>query len=297
MRKKFTKYRITVENESRLTNVADFRASVPLLLALALTAVIAAVGLAALAIVASPLKNRLPGYLKESERDATEAATMRLDSLRLAFDRNSEYLANIIAIADTGRVAEQWTDSVTPAAAYAGISVRRGHEEEGFVARLRDSEKYALSVIAPLSAEDMMFFPVSEECVVRPGHDGASAATVIVSPGSPVATVADGTVVDVYYSPHEKGYTVIVQHARGFMSRYSRLAAALAGAGDRLPGGQVIGLAHDGISNGYITVDLWQNGVPLPAADFLDPLSSDNHHKPSRRNLSSRREETSSNDR
>ena len=43
MRKKFTKYRITVENESRLTNVADFRASVPLLLALALTAVIAAV--------------------------------------------------------------------------------------------------------------------------------------------------------------------------------------------------------------------------------------------------------------
>ena len=165
------------------------------------------------------------------------------------------------------------------------------------MARLRDSEKYALSVIAPLSAGDMMFFPVSEECVVRPGHDGASAATVIVSPGSPVATVADGTVVDVYYSPYEKGYTVIVQHARGFMSRYSRLAAPLAGAGDRLPGGQVIGLAHDGISNGYITVDLWQNGVPLPAADFLDPLSSDNHHKPSRRNLSSRREETSSNDR
>ncbi len=285
MRTRPTKYKITIENQSRLTRVAELRLSALSAWLFFLACVCVGIALAAVVIMATPLKYILPGYLKESERDATEATTLRLDSLRMAFERNSEYLANIMAVADTSRPAEQWHDTVMPASAYAGVSVGRGKEEERFVAELRDNEKYALSVIAPLAAEDMMFFPVSEEAVVTSGSSGGGPARLAMAPESTVASIADGTVVAVYYSPSDNGYSVIIQHARGFLSRYARLATPLVGAGDRVPGGQIIALTdrYSGKRNNYITVELWQNGIPLLAADYLDPLMTDNRQKLTRR--------------
>lgn len=261
--------------------MTDLRASAPGLFCVGLLFFALAVAVAVAVIMATPLKNILPGYLKESERNATENAMIRLDSLRMAFDRNSNYLAKIMMAADTSRVSSYPQDSVVESDRYQDIYLGRGREEQRFVENLRDNEKYTLSVIAPLAAEDMMFFPICDRGVISPSQSSSRSCVVTLPVGSAVSAMADATVVAVYYNPRLNGYSIVLQHPKGFVSRYSRLSTPLVGEGDRIPGGQIIALTdeHRNNRNSYITVEMWQNGVLLHAADYLDPGATDYQHK------------------
>ena len=75
------KYRIRIEDESRRENLADISLSPLSLLAAAGAALLILIIIGGAIVMVTPLRTLLPGYMKQSERSATEDNIMRLDSI------------------------------------------------------------------------------------------------------------------------------------------------------------------------------------------------------------------------
>lgn len=274
------RYSITIEDESRLEKLLKVSAS-PYAYVLAIVVVaffLMAIGVLVFAL--TPAKRLLPGYLKDSERAATEVQHMRLDSLLQSYEDNAAYLANIMKIMNPTPLSE---DTVTRELTYNEIPISADSlltasaEERKFSRMMREREKYNISVIAPLAAESMMFSPVNEESIITEQTKRATKAEVILPRRSTVAAIADGTVISVSQSVREGGGTaVLIQHAKGFLSRCNRLGTVLIEPGDFVSGGQIIALTSsgNGRDNERISIEMWHNGNKLVPYDYLGDKDS-----------------------
>lgn len=281
-----TRFRITVENEGRLENIFRASASRAMWIACAAAALVVVMLLGVFIVVVSPVHHILPGYLKDSERDATVEQHLRIDSLREAYNHNEMYLENLLGIMD-GRGGADYKkneESSDSAKSFSTNPIQvdsllpTSPAELKFAAMMREREKYNISVVAPLAAESMLFFPVSSESVVTQASRHSKKAEIILARGASVAAIADGTVIAVSQSVREGGgASVIIQHQKGFLSRYSRLGPLFISPGDVVQGGQVI--AHTSSGNALkgerIFLELWLNGTPLTAADYIGSPSKE----------------------
>lgn len=270
--KKTRKYRLSVEDESRLRNVASVSMRLWQWIAAGVIFFSICLFMAGMLIYLTPLRGILPGYMKQGERAATEVGILRLDSLTEAYRRNEAYLNNVMTVLNTDRTPAE-TSSEPPATnMLAADSLTEASDmERKFVAEVREREKYNISVVAPLAADAMMFVPVSEQSVISSSTRGSHRAHVILARGEAPASIADGRVVGIFASPGQSGYTMMIQHAKGFLSSYSRLGMPLAGIGDEVTGGQAIALPADGsgISGSDIYLCMWHNGTPLIPYEYV----------------------------
>ncbi|MDE6072434.1 MAG: M23 family metallopeptidase, partial [Muribaculaceae bacterium] len=86
-----------------------------------------------------------------------------------------------------------------------------------------------------------------------------------------VKNVADGSVLATYYSAGERGYVVIVQHAKGFVTRISHIASPMVSTGDAVQAGQILGASPlpDAKGQRYVEVMMWHNGLPLIPYNYI----------------------------
>lgn len=270
------RYKIKVEDESRLEDVVRISVSPAKLAAYSIFIVILLMISGALAVAFTPAHALLPGYLKDSERSATEVQHLRLDSLQEVYDNNQAYMLNFMQILDTDREITQMNDSAQisggPVPFSSDSLLPTSDTERKFMAMMGEREKYNISVIAPLAAESMMFTPVNESSIVTGASRESTRADIILPKGATVGAIADGRVITVSQSVREGGgAAVIIQHAKGFLSRCSRLGTVLIEPGDYVTGGQIIALTSRGNArnNEHITIELWHNGNPLVPYDYL----------------------------
>lgn len=270
--KKHPKIRIRIDDESTLHGLADITLSRgKLCLALA-AALLLCLALSGLIVMLTPLRTLLPGYMKESERSASVENLLRLDSLMTVYDLNERYLDNVRKVLDTGRerpdttgvgasLTEMSPDSLLPPSAL----------EKRFVNTMAEREKYNISVIAPLAADGMMFATPAETAVFASSTRRSEKGTLLIGGGEGLRSIADGSVLASYYSPADNGYVVIIQHARGFVSRYSHLGAAAVSEGDVVISGQVVALPPKADARGMrrVEVMMWHNGMPLVPYEYI----------------------------
>ena len=270
------RYTFTLEDESRLEKLLQISASRGKYIICGVAVLIIFMTLGAPTVGLSPARRLLPGYLKDSERAATQEHHMRLDSLQQAYEANNAYLSNIIAVMNpTTRPTRTLPDSAvsqidTPFSPDSLFPT--SVEERNFLSMMREQEKYNISVIAPLAAESMLFAPVNDESIISEKSKKSKKAEVILAKGSQVAAIADGRVIAVSQSVREGGgAAVIIQHAKGFLSRCSRLGTILVEPGDFVSGGQIIAITTSGNSrnNQRINIEMWHNGNELVPYDYL----------------------------
>lgn len=263
------KYLIRVEDESRLTGIAEWRFSRRSLILMIVMALPVLFIIAGMLIMATPLRNLLPGYLKEEERSSTVETLLRLDSLHDAHRRNQQYLHNFFTVVDVDREPDDTTGMTTaPASLTVDSLLVASDAERKFVRMMEQREKYNISILAPLAAEGMVFSdPVAGGSVTEASRH-SERAEVMVPRGAVVCALTEGRVVDVEYSPSEGGYSVVIQHGKGFMSRTSRLGYPLVGAGEKVTGGTVLSASGAG-RNGSISLQIWRNGDPLVPFDLI----------------------------
>lgn len=270
--RRIIKYRLRIDDESRLETRVDITLS-PWGLALSGAAAVAVLFLlAALLIMVTPLRTLLPGYLKESERSATEDNIMRLDSIRSAHDLNQAYLASIMRAMDTDRPAVDTTaipvnmralspDSLLPSSA----------AEQKFINAMEEREKYNISVLAPLAADGMMFTQAADGSVFSMASRSSMTGEILLADDSPVRAVADGSILASYYSPSDSGYVIIIQHNKGFVTRLAHTGAPMVTAGDVVTAGQVVAAAPapDARRRRTLTAMMWHNGMPVAPYDYI----------------------------
>lgn len=266
-----------MEDESSLEKRINFSIGGAMLVFFLIVFTIIAGAFGIFILASTPLKNHLPGYLKESERTATEEQHFRLDSLVRVYEVNEAYISGILTAlnppdtavlpAKSSNINHLSSDSLMPAT----------REEQLFMEMIRERDKYNISVASPAAAQTMMFANVNNGAVISADSKDKTQAKIILPIGGSVSTVAEGKVISVASSPRASGgYEVIIQHPKGFLSKTSRLSQLFIRPGDRVSPGQIIadGAAKDGVKSQYIIFELWHDGDPLVPSRYLPALSS-----------------------
>ena len=268
-------FRITIENESKIEKVASWRLTPVKCALLGVGGFLSMMFLAGCVIRLTPLRSFLPGYLKEKERSVTEERILRIDSISQALNTNAEFLANLRTVLDVDRVPSDSINAMQPINRLTSDSLLpTSKEEEQFIAKMQERERYNISVIAPLASEGMIFHPVSQESIFTEESKTSLDARIVLAEGAPVESVADGIVVAVYASERDGGgHTVVIQHGKGFLTAYSRLTLPMVSKGDKVDGGQTISIQQSGlgIKQQEVILRMWHNTTPLIPYDYIGP--------------------------
>lgn len=260
------KYRITLEDESSLEKKINFSARFPILILLIIAFTIIAGAFGIFVLASTPMKNHLPGYLKESERTATEEQHLRLDSLVKVYEVNEAYVSGILKALNPSEKSPN--DSIMikhiPLAIDSLLPVSEVEKE--FMESIRERDKYNIDYASPAAAQTMMFGSVNNAAVISEDTKNNYKTELIIPMGSHVTSVAEGKVISVASSPRASGgYEIIIQHPKGFLSKTSHLSKILVQPGDKVIAGQIIanGTAGNGIKNNHVIFELWRDGDPL----------------------------------
>lgn len=267
------RYRIAIEDESRLRQVTSVRVSPAMIWGGGIAAVVLLVAVTTLLIIATPIRTLMPGYLKKGERTEAKDALLRIDSIREAYQVSNIYLSNILTVLDTDRTP---TDSLmketTPNELPPDSLLPASPREIEFITRMKDREQYNVSILAPLAADQLRIYPVASEASVAEQSANPLKPRIITSKGSPVCAAADGRVLAIQNPAPEGGSAIIIQHDNGFASRYSHLGTPTAAPGAHVDGGSVIahGATGGAIGSGYFYVEMWYDGNPVEPQKFLE---------------------------
>lgn len=269
-------YKISIEDEAHLYTVAQRRIPVVILwLSLALVAVLVLFALMFL-VLWSPLGNDLPISIAESRRVEMQQTAIRIDSLSQILEHNRAWFDNFAKVTNLNR---EPSDS----AAYARIVGEYNPDqladaslsERNFVSSMEERERFNISVLAPLDADGMAFAPVNPHVLFESSSRNSSAPRLIIPDNSPIQTIADGTVLAAFRSPGMQGFTILVQHGRGFVSGYFHTGTPLVTAGDVVNAGQPLSFSPDPDKSATRWIDLriWHNGTTLIPAQLISPES------------------------
>lgn len=101
--KKGSKYKLKIYDEAHLIDRGGFSLSwwKLTLFGLVFIAFFIAVGIGI--VWFTPIKKRLPGYMVPEQRDRTEEAFLRVDSLHKLYAINQAYMENLMKVLDTER--------------------------------------------------------------------------------------------------------------------------------------------------------------------------------------------------
>lgn len=272
------KYRITIEDESHLETVARARLRPATIFLLIVTVFLFSIFLSGLIIYLTPLRTLLPGYLKESERSATEESILRLDSLQQAYATNQAFIDNFLRVTDVSRTPNDSSAMAMARSSESGELSEASQREREFVSTMEERERFNISVLAPLAAEGLLFSPVSSDGVFTSDSRTEEEGVVILPQEEGIQAAADGSVIAVYYSLADRGYVSVLQHARGFITAYSHVGTPLAGVGDIVYAGQIIAMAPPPDAKGIrkFSVRIWHNGLPIIPYQYVgNPLSQE----------------------
>ncbi len=275
MPRKRNKYIISLDDEAHLVNIGRwpltpgrFAGGVILFLFLSII-------FGFLLFYFTPIKRILPGYLKHDERASTEQTMMRLDSLQNAFNQNEAFLNNIMTVLNTERIPSDSAAALRRPNFMTPDSLKSASPaEKKFISAMQEKQRFNISVVAPLAAESMLFFPLNDKAVISNDSRSLPSAKVFVPAGSTVSSIADGTVISVEFN-HGKN-VVVIQHSKGFLSRYQGVGTPLVDPGDQVTGGQGIAFSpsYSKKNPPAVILQMWHNGNQLIPYEYISPHSS-----------------------
>lgn len=270
--KALKKYKVTIEDESHLAEIVSARFTIPVIAALIIGAFCIMLLLSGLIISFTPIRTLLPGYMKASQRSATEENLLRLDSLMAVTEMKRAYIDNFLRVTNINRSTGD-SAAVKPVARELSSDslLDPSEAEKNFISQMKERERFNISVIAPLAAENMLFYPVSSDGSFTKESESSETGEIILPRDENVQCAADGAVIALYYSATERGYVVVVQHKRGFVTSYTHVGSPLVGIGDIVNAGQIIALspAPDSKGKRSFIVRMWHNGLPIIPFDYI----------------------------
>lgn len=274
------KYRITLEDESSLERRIDVTAKFSWMIIGMIGIVILAGAFGIFVLASTPMKNYLPGYLKESERTATEEQHIRLDSLAKVYEINEAYITSILnALNPSEKENLRTRMDRKPVPLSLDSLISASEEEKKFMETIRERDKYNITYTSPAAAQTMMFGNVNKSAIISENSKNKYQAEMILPMGASVSTIAEGKVISIASSPKASGgYEVIIQHPKGFLSKTSRLSNLMVQPGDRVAAGQIIagGTTLSGQKNNHVIFELWHDGDPLIPSRYINSGYSSN---------------------
>lgn len=264
------RYDISVINSSSQTPVFRFKGNRWAILGCAVALFLAIGGLWMILSLNTPLANLLPVRMQSQLRNEYLSLNNRLDQANEAARINQQYIDNVLSIIqDSIRIADHVSlENAESTPLPLDSLLESSGRERSFVSRFENAERFNVSILSPLAAEGMTFYPpvMGIETTERVNDSGIPYIHAIPAKSSPISAIYRGTVLNTYFTTG-KGITVVIQHPNDFVSEYSGLAECFVTRGDKVKAGTRIGIAKE--DRYPFIFELWHNGSPLPPREYI----------------------------
>lgn len=270
------KYRLIIEDQSSLEKRVNINTRFIMWMFILFVFVVLTGALGVFILASTPLKNVLPGYLKESERTATEEQHIRLDSLVHVYEVNEAYISSILYALNPSDTVVRERNNSKPTPLMLDSLMEASEEEKNFLEFIRERDKFNITNTSTAAAQSVLFGLVNRAAVISEETKDKYQAVILLPIGATVNSIAEGKVISVASSPKAAGgYEVIIQHPNGFLSKSSRLSNLMVRPGERVAAGQIIaaGTANSGIKSNQMVLELWHDGDPLIPSRYIEPSS------------------------
>lgn len=276
------KYRFSITDEN-FHEKLSFRLSRLNLWTIVSLCSILLVALTVVIVVFTPVRQFIPGYVKQDLVEQSIRDRMRVDSLQMQFESQALMLRTLNAVLngsippDESRIIR---DSLRD---YSNIQYHTSIADSLLRLEIERSDKYTLDLNAtqisgsnPQSAsfaDNILFYKPAEGSIYQKfdhqtRHYGID---LEVEPNSVIKSVLDGTVIFTCWSP-ERGYIILIEHDSKLISIYSAAAALFKRSGEFVKAGEAIGIAGQSALNGpvvHLHFELWYNGTPVDPEKHL----------------------------
>ncbi len=270
------KYRLVILNESTFEEKISFKLS---RLNVFITGSLFIIGLIALTIVLiafTPIREYIPGYSSTKlKRQATEL-TYKTDSLVRVLSYTNKYLDNIRKVLN-GDIANNQINRDSLFEQFkldpSTIDLTPIKEDSILRAQVALEDKYNLFERNTKNVNEILFPPIngsiSQDYYPDKKH---YAIDVVAAKGTPVKSVADGTVIFSEWTS-ETGYVIILEHKDGLISVYKHNGSLHKEQGDIVRTGEVIasvGNTGELTTGLHLHFELWINGSSVNPKDYID---------------------------
>ena len=274
--KLINKYRMVIINEDTFEEKLTFKLNrLNVFIFGGLIAILLIVGTIFL-IAFTPLREYVPGYSSTKLKKEATQLVYKVDSLEQILEVNNLYIQKVRELL-TGKISEVQfdKDSVFQSIQYEkdSINLEPSDVDLDFRQEIERIDRYSIFNEATKDVDIVFFAPV-----VGTLTDGYNLKTkhfavdIAVEMGTPVKSVADGTVIFAEWTA-ETGHVIIVVHTGGFISIYKHNTALHKAQGDLVKSGEAI--ASAGNSGEYSTgphlhFELWNDGYPVNPTNYID---------------------------
>ena len=260
------KYRISVLDESTLTEHLHVRLNGWGAVVVSALLFLLTLGLFSLVILYTPVKNYLPGY-SEDIRQQLIGESARVDSLRTTLGLQRQYLDVIkqVMVGEVHTDTVQSLDSMYIITREQLLEVKSEATEE-FIAQYEAKEKDNLQLFNITNTIPVLsFFRPAHGVILQSFSEQEKRYGVLIqtSDNENVTAVLAGTVVSVNYEIGNT-YSLILQHTN-YLSIYRNTTKVLKKVGDAVQEGESIAI----MGNLPLEFELWQNGNAINPEEVI----------------------------
>lgn len=274
--KLINKYRMVVINEDTFEEKFTFKLSrLNVFIFSGLFSILLIVGTLFL-IAFTPLKEYIPGYSSTKLKRQASELVYKVDSLSEALEVNNLYIDKVREVL-SGEVSEVQfdKDSVFQSIHYDKdtINLYPSDADLDFRDEIESEDRFSLFNEATKNVDIVFFAPVKG--ILTDGFNLDTkhfAVDIAVENGTPVKSVADGTVIFAEWTA-QTGHVIIVEHTGGIISMYKHNTALHKEQGDLVKSGEVIASAGGTgeLSTGpHLHFELWSDGYPVNPVNYID---------------------------
>ncbi len=274
--KLISKYRLVILNEDTFEEKISFKLTrLNVFILGGLFSILLIVGTIFL-IAFTPLREYIPGYSSVKLKKEATQLIYRADSLEQILKVNNVYIEKVRELL-TGEISDVQfdKDSVLQSIHYDKDTINLDPSENDleFRQEVERTDRYSLFDQATKGSEIVFFAPVSGTITDRYNPEKKHfAIDIAVEMGTPVKSIADGTVIFAEWTA-DTGHVIIIEHTGGFISVYKHNTSLHKQQGDLVKSGEVIASAGNTgeFSTGpHLHFELWNEGYPVDPTNYID---------------------------
>lgn len=281
LKKLKNKYRMVILNDASFEEKFSYRLSPLNLFTLFLSITVVIILIVASIIVFTPLRESIPGYTDVNLRKDLTFMVLKADSLERELRLNQQYLDNINSILRGENPGSSLDDSLSNDSENINYQEDRSNGKSIEDSLLREyverEDSYSIEVGKEkrLSAVDRLFFfnPLEGTVIQSYNLSEEHFGIDIVAPkDEAVKAVLRGTVIFAEWTV-ETGYVIQIQHANNLTSIYKHNSVLLKKVGEEVRAGEaiaIVGNTGELTSGPHLHFELWQEGVPLDPANYIN---------------------------
>ncbi|WP_430810767.1 MULTISPECIES: M23 family metallopeptidase [unclassified Carboxylicivirga] len=274
------KYRLAIFNEQTYEEVFGMRLSRLNVFTIVGVSLVLLVVMVIFLIAFTGLREYIPGYPDGQQRRLIIQNSQRVDSLILEIERRDNFFRDIRAImageVPSGALPEDVEDAQGQSTKN-NVVFKKSEQDSLFREQVEKEEKFNLAVFDNKGAKfelehSFLFTPLKGVVINKFGEtQGHYGVDIVATPGSRVSAIMDGTVIFTGWTV-ETGYVIQIQHANNLISLYKHNESLLKSMGDKVQAGEAIanvGNSGELTTGPHLHFELWHNGVPLDAEQYI----------------------------